>query len=231
MEDARWRLSGAVAGILFVVFLALTVALGTKPVSDKSVAHVVRTYSHHSHRTQAAAMFGALAAFMFLWFLAHLRRLLVGRSPLFDRLAGGLMASGTAVAAIGAFNAIFAVALELAVSRPGVRPDDSLVLMLNDLNNLFTGPLAILISLFMLGFGLALMHRAFAAAWLAVPAFIAAALSIIGGIANFYPSVDGKLNGITVLGFIGLLLSLLTILVTSILLATESAPTEALAAT
>lgn len=163
-------------------------------------------------------MFGSVASIIFLWFLAHLRWLLAGRSPGLDRINGALTGSGIATATLGAFNGVFLLALDLAVNRPGVRADGSLLRMLNDLNSLLHGPLTILIALFTFALGLALMNRAFAAPWVAIPAFIASILAIIGGLAAFYPKSEGKMNAASALGFIGLLLALLTILVTSILL-------------
>lgn len=231
MDHARWQLSGPVAGMAFVVFLALTIALtGGAPMPEKGVPDLVRWYSHHHHRVEVATMFGALASVLFLWFLAHLRRLLVGRSAEFDWLSAVLTGSGVATATLGAFNGIFVVALDLAVNRPSVRADSSMLRMLNDLDSLFHGPLTILISLFMLALGLALTNRAFAAPWLTIPSFLASLLALIGGIAAFYPNTEGKMNPASILGFIGLLLALLTILVTSVLLATHTGRRKAPAA-
>src|SRR5205807_944306 len=99
-----------------------------------------------------ATMLGAIASILFFWFLAHVRHLLAGRSPVLDRLSGALVISGVATATIGAINTWPQAALAIAVNQPGTSADQGLVRALADLNSVFIGPLTILLAMFIASF-------------------------------------------------------------------------------
>jgi hypothetical protein len=223
MEGRWWARSGAAAGIAFVVALVISILLsGGAPMPQKPTAEIVKWYISHRSNVLTAAMLGAVASILFFWFLAHVRHLLAGRSPVLDRLGGALVISGVATATIGAFNTLPQAALAVAVNRPGAPVDEGLVRTLADLNSLFIGPLTILLALFIASFGAALLLRGFGVRWAGWIALVSSVCALVGGIGAFYPAESGKMAGLSFLGFIGLALFLITILITSITMLTES---------
>lgn len=223
MKEQSWARSGAAAGIAFVVALVISIILSSgAPMPQKPTADIVNWYTSHRANVLTAAMLGAVASILFFWFLAHVRHLLVGRSPVFDRLAGALVISGVATTTIGGFNLLPQAALAVAVNRPGAPVDEGLVRTLADLNNLFFGPLSIFLALVAASFGAVLLLRGFGARWAGWIALLASVLALVGGIGAFYPANTGKVAPLSFLGFIGTALFLITILITSIALLTES---------
>lgn len=223
MEERSWATSGAVAGIGFVVALIISILLsGGAPMPDKPTADIVKWYSSHRGNVLTSAMLGSVASILFFWFLAHVRHVLVGRSPVLDRLAGALVISGVATATIGAFNILPQAALAVAVNRPGAPVDEGQVRTLADLSNLFIGPLTILLALLIASFGAVLLLRGFGVRWAGWIALVSSVCALVGGIGTFYPAETGKMAGLSFLGFIGLALFLVTILVTGIAMLTET---------
>lgn len=217
-EPPGWGTSGAIAGIVFVVLLAAAVVTsGGAPLPDKSAAEMVKWYSSHRTEVSASAMIGALASVAFFWFLTHLRQVLAGRSATFDRLRDGLLTAGVATAILGGFNALPQVALAITVNRPDVPPNDSVVRMLADLNQLTLGPLTLFLSLTMAILAAILLMGGLARRWVGWLAVGSAVASLIGGCGAFFTNTEGRPLPLAFLGIMGLALFLLTVLTTSVM--------------
>lgn len=227
MLPPGWRASGAIAGILFVVLLVLTIVVnGGAPMPDKSAAEIVKWYSSHRSQIYLSAMFGTLASIALFWFLAYVRQVLAGRSAVFDLLRDGLVISGLSTAVVGGINAIPQVALAVTANRPDLPPNDTVVRMLVDMNQLFFSPLGIFLSLTMAILAAILLMGGLAPRWAGWIAALSAMASLIGSCANFFPDLHGKPNPLALLGFLGVLPFLVTILITSIMLLRGAPPVE-----
>ncbi len=109
----RWgRLGSLVAGVLFVVLLAVGFVLsGNTPNSDSSGLKVISYYHSHNGRLTAAAYLITLSLFFGLFFFGSLRGYL-RQSAVAERLAAVALAGGVLFAAAGALAAgsLFALA-------------------------------------------------------------------------------------------------------------------------
>jgi len=218
-ESPRWRTSGAAAGILFVVLLVVSIVTnGGAPMPDKSAAEIVKWYSAHRSPIYVSALTGTLASIAFFWFLAYVRQVLAGRSAVFDMLRDGLVISGLATAIVGGINALPQVALAITANRPDLPPNDSVVRMLADFNQLFFAPLGIFLSLTVAILAAICLMGGLAPRWAGWIAALSAVASLIGSCANFFPDIHGKPNPLGLLGLIAFLLFLVTVLITSITL-------------
>ena len=113
---------------------------------------------------------------------------------MFDLLRDGLVISGLATAVVGGINALPQVALAITANRPDLPPNDSVVRMLADLNQLFFSPLGIFLSLTMAILAAILLMGGLARRWVGWIAALSAVTSLIGGSANFFPDLHGKPN-------------------------------------
>ncbi len=137
---------------------------------------------------------------------------------MFDRLRDGLVIAGVASATIGGINTLPQAALAITVNRPDLPPNEAVVRMLADLNMLFFGPLSIFLSLTIGILAAILLSGGIARRWVGWIALASAVTYLIGGSAAFFPNAHGKPMALGTFGLVGLLLFLVTILITSFML-------------
>ena len=217
MDERGWNRLGAVAGIAFVVLLAVSIGLvANAPMPDDSASKIGSWYFHHRHRAYLSAALGSLASAAFVFFLTHFRRVLLDRKPGEDRLAGGLVIAGATTVVVGMLGVVPLLALTVASSRTDPAPSDVVIRTLADVNYAFLPPLAIFLSVLLLMVGLALQTGAFGARPMGYVAYLGSVLALIGGVAGHYPDRNGQPPGLIILGIIATGLFLIVLLVVSI---------------
>jgi hypothetical protein len=193
MTLRRWfALCGVVAPVLAV--LAFTVVGGKTPNDKSNAAHVISFYRDHKVASMVAALMVTIAAVLLVLFAARLREVLRG-----DGSAGGMLPTaafgGVLVLAAGLTGmAIVHFALVQAADHRFAAPAQTLNVL--DNNNFFgiIGGMAVL----MLAAGIATVRRPVLPRWLGWAAIVIALLCLAGPI-----------------GFLGLLLAVIWILVVS----------------
>lgn len=226
MEERTVRRIAALAGIAFVVVLIVSVVLTIgAPMPDKSTAKIVKWFADHRNSVYAAQLFGGLATIAFLWFLGYLYHAL-------SRLMGGgravatiMLTSGITTVTVATVSGLAFASLAFLVSRPGGAPSDDLVHMLPVLNGFSTDLIGFGLAVLLLAFGLLLGQGALRPRWATWVALVGAAANVIGSLAGVFVSKSGKGNPVGILGLLGLVLFLVTMLAisTGLLSAEEAA--------
>jgi hypothetical protein len=215
VQESSLRKAAGIAGIVFVVLLVVSVVLTIgAPTPDKSTAKIVKWAADNRQAIFTSAALEGLMLIAFLWFLGYLYHELSRLGGARAALASVLMVTGVATVTIATITGLPLVALAVTASRPGVSPTDGVVHLLADLENM-GGVASFGVALFLLVLGLLLADRALSPRWAMWVAYVGAALSVIGAVANFYVSKAGKPDAGGLLGLIGLVLFAITVLVLS----------------
>lgn len=206
------RLSGPVAGFLFVALLVVIASTTLNaPKPDESAGSTLTWYAGHRGIALAGVFMSSLAAGTFLWFTAQLRAHLA-RASMTGGLSGAVAISGTAVAVTAMTGTASTYALTMMANRPGVTPDAGVVRMLTDLGSVWFGFLSVFAGVFLLAMALAFFGRMVLPSWAGWVALVAGVLAIVAGSVGFFPDTQGKPMGATflaVFGFVGFLLVVL----------------------
>lgn len=213
MEERTVRRIAALAGFAFVVVLIVSVVLTIgPPMPDKSTAKIVKWFVDHRENVYTAQVFGGLATVTFLWFIGYLYHAL-------SRLLGGaravasiMLAAGITTVTVATVSGLAYTGLAFMVSRPGAAPSDDLVHLLAVLNGFSTGLIGFGLAVLLLAFGLLFASGSLRPRWATWVAYVGSAANLIGSLGSFYVSKSGKGNPIGILGLLGLILFLVTML-------------------
>jgi hypothetical protein len=222
MTESNLRKSAAIAGVLFVVLLVVSVVLIIPaPMADKSAAKIVSWYAKHREAAYVSGALGALSSVAFLWFLGYLHHAASALSGATRFLSSLLLASGVYTLTVVAATSLPPAALAVAASRPGVPPTDSVVHLLVDLQNLSGGVISVGLAVFLFAVGLLLADGALRPKWATWIAHVGGLLNLVGGVSSYFVSKAGKANPVSFLGLLGLLLFAIVVLAISLELTRE----------
>jgi hypothetical protein len=167
MSD-RWSRRAPLTAVIFVALLGVTFGLSwNTPDSNASAAKVISYYQAHRSDEMTANFLGGLAVVFFMFFAAALRAYL-RRTAHADGLVALGFAGGVLIAVGGALFSSFGLALS---DYPG-RLEPAAAHALNLLSNDSFFPLAVGVSAFMIGNGLAITRSAVLPRWLGWVAFV-----------------------------------------------------------
>jgi hypothetical protein len=192
----RWlALCGVVAPVLIV--LAFTVVSGKTPDDKSSAAEVISFYRDHKGPNMVGALMVTIAAVLLVLFAARLREILRGDGSGGDALPLAAFGGVLVLAASLLGSAIVHFALVQAADHRFAAPAQTLnVLDNNDFFGLIGGMAALMLSA-----GIATVRRPVLPRWLGWAAIVIGILSLAGP-----------------LGFVGVLLSVIWIVVVAILM-------------
>ena len=210
MSDRAIRGAGA-AGIVFVILVAITIAIsGSPPMADDAVNKIRDYYVDHRSRLLWANLIGMVAIPFVLWFAVVLREMFRG-----DRLANALGTLSLAGLLVTAPLAMIGGALQVSViyidgAAQAYRPDT--LRLLWDAQSLTFAATSAGIVAFTLGAALAIRRTG------ALPRFTMwlALLAVVGNIVTMFTVLDA---GAATIGLAGVTTFALFILVTGITMA------------
>jgi len=226
MEERAVRRAAAFAGIAFVVLLVASIVLTIPaPMPDKSTAKILSWFADHRQRVYTSAVLGGLSSVAFLLFLGYAHHAAAKVADGARGVASMLLTSGIATVTIATMSALPFAALAATASRPGGSPSDDLVHMLDVVNGFGINLIGFGLSAFLVAAGLLLAQGALRPRWATWVAYVGAVANLIGSAAGFYVTKAGKGNPIGFLGFVGLILFLITVVAISVqLLSVQEAP-------
>ena len=211
--DKWWRLGGAFGILYLVLFIAGISVQGEPPQFDKPVDEIRDWFADNGEQHLAGGyMIGLAFMLFFLPFLASLRGLLAaaeGGAAVWSRVA---FAGGLLFLIMGATASVFwgALAFSFGVVEEG---DKATIRTLVYLDHVSFSVLALVLAPFLLASSLVILRTGVLWRWLVVPGLLAGVLGIIGGASNLESDPEGLVGG---LGFLGILLAALWILLVSI---------------
>jgi hypothetical protein len=181
--DRRWIQVGGAAGVVAAALeVAAGVVAGGAPSGSATTAEVTTYLSAHRSGILAQTVLAVAGLAFGAWFLGTLARLIQtrdSRSPL------GLIAlvGGTAALAVAAFDGLTLTTLEF-VSEQGGPADPALTRAFFDLQNgiVMPGAFGLIITVFLVAVGVAILRRTFAARWLGWLSIVFSALSVLSGL-------------------------------------------------
>ena len=208
-----WRVGG-IAGILYLVlFIAGFVVQGEAPQFDEPVDDIRDWFADNGEQYLVGDyMVGLAFMLFFLPFLASLRGLLAaaeGGAAVWSRVA---FAGGLLFLIMGATASVFWGALAFSFGVVG-EGDEATIRTLMYLDHVSFAAFALTLAPLLLGSSLVILRTGVLWRWLAVPGLLAGVLGIIGGASNLESDPEGLIGG---LGFLGILLAALWILLVSI---------------
>jgi hypothetical protein len=197
MTRSRWERFAPLTGVLFFAFIAAVFVLDNNtPNDDDSTASVVSYWSAHTSKATIAGLCGFFAVLFLIWFGGSLRRALLRAEGGDGRLSmlafGGILVLGTGGA--------IASSLDFTLGQVATEVPAGVVQTLSVLDQDLFFPLALGFALTLFATGLCTIRYGAMPKWLGWA-------SIVIGILNITP-----------LGFFGIVLSLLWVLVVSIIL-------------
>ena len=212
MEEPAIRRAAAFAGIAFVVLLVVSIVLTiAAPMPDKSTAKILSWFADHRQRVYTSSVLAGLSTVSFLIFLGYLYHAGSRAAAGARAVSSIVLTSGIATVTIATMSALPYAALAATASRPGGSPSDDLVHMLDVLNGFGVNLIGFGLSVFLLAVGLLLALGAVRPRWATWVAYAGAVANLIGSAAGFYVSKSGKGNPLGFLGFLGLILFLVTV--------------------
>jgi hypothetical protein len=181
--DRRWIQVGGTAGIVAAVLeVAAGVVAGGGPSGNAPTAEVTTYLSAQRSGILTQTVLAVAGLAFVAWFLGTLARLIQTRDP---RSPLGLIAlvGGTAALAIAAFDGLTLTALEFVTEQGGLT-DPALTRAFFDLQNgiVMPGAFGLIIAVFLVAAGLAILRRTFAARWLGWLSIAFSALSVFSGL-------------------------------------------------
>lgn len=220
MSDRAIRWAGG-AGIVFVILIAITIAIsGSPPMADDAVSKIRDYYIDHRSNLLCANLVGVLAIPFILWFAVVLREMFRA-----DRLASTLGTFSLAGLLVTAPMALIGGALNVSViyidgAAQTYRPDT--LRLMYDAQSLAFGATSAGIAAFTLGAALAI-HRSGA-----LPSFTMwfAWLAVLGNVVTMFTVLDA---GAATIGLAGVTTFALFVLVTGITMAAGKTTTPAAA--
>lgn len=217
MEERAVRKLAAFAGIAFAVLLVISIVLTIPaPMPDKSTAKIVKWFADHRGLIFTASAVGSLSSVAFLWFLGYLHHVLSRVAVGGRALASIVLASGIFTVTIATLTALPYAALSVVAVGPSGSADEALVHMLDVLNGFVITLIGFGLAILLVSLGMLLAQGVLRPRWASWAAYAGAAANLIGGVSGFYVSKTGKGNPLGLLGLIGVVFFLVTVVAISI---------------
>jgi hypothetical protein len=207
--ERYWAQVGGGAGIGFVIMgLLATFAYPQPPRIDSAPATILRWARGHRAGIYVGMLMGIFASFLFLWFVAALRRRLATTGNEF--LGSVVYGTGIAYAVFVALGSLPAATLVFMDGQPGRLTAGNVARLLLDLYQVFYAPATGLIGVLFVAVGLAALTTSAFPRWLGWVAIVMGALCFLETVpilvnSSYHP------GGWQVLGWAGAVGSLLVI--------------------
>lgn len=202
--DRGWIRFGGAAGIVAAAIeLAAGMSGGTPPTGNPTPAELSAYLASHQNAILTQTVLTVAGLAFVLWFFATIAHLIHERDPR-SPLGTIVLAGGVAGTGIIALDGLTVSALVL-TSKQGVPADPALTRALWDLQSglLMPGAFGLVMTVFFVGIGTAILRGAFAAPWLARTSLAFAGLSTVSGIVGL-TAIDGGTTPLSFFPAVGL---------------------------
>ncbi|GAA2912360.1 hypothetical protein GCM10010517_78910 [Streptosporangium fragile] len=192
MDERSWERVGAASGLAAAMLLvvAFVVAPGA-PGLDARTAAVVGYLGDRRAGILTASLLVTLAAVAFLWFVAHLRHVLQRAEGGAEAFSPVVLVSGVSLATVCALSMVPLTAMAMLIARPVRVGDIEAVRVLYGVHQLSIGPVGLLVALFAVSTGAAMVRRELAGPWLGWAGMAVAVIGLIAGVGSFFAAPSG----------------------------------------
>lgn len=127
----------------------------------------------------------------FLWFVAHLRHVLQRAEGGAEAFSPVVLVSGVSLATVCALGMVPLTALATLIARPVGLGESEAVRVLYGMHQLSLGPVGLLVALFAVSTGAAMVRRELAGPWLGWLGMIVAVIGLVAGVSSFFAALSG----------------------------------------
>ncbi|MFI7441865.1 hypothetical protein [Nonomuraea indica] len=197
MKERTWERLGAAGGLAAAVLLLLAfVMVMNPPELTTGPGSILRYLEDRRTAILTASMLVTVAAVAFLWFVAHLRHVLQRAEGGAEAFSPVVLVSGVSLATVCALAMVPMTALAMLTAPPVRVGDVEAVRVLYAVHLLSLGPLGLLVALFAVSTGAAMVRRELAGPWLGWLGMAVAVLGLVVGVGSFFTAPTGAMMGL-----------------------------------
>lgn len=187
MNERIWERLGAASGLVAAVVLVVGILLPPLPttVAGADALRIALYFAENRVAIQVAVLLVTLAAVVFLWFVAHLRHVLQRAEGGEEAFSPIVLLTGGSLALATMFSMVPAAALASLTPQPQAL-SAPIVLALYALHQVSAGAIGLLIALFAITTGVAMVRREVTGPWLGWLGLAVALIGLVGGVAAFF---------------------------------------------
>ncbi|MGW3469607.1 hypothetical protein ACWDKQ_14305 [Saccharopolyspora sp. NPDC000995] len=185
MNERAWERAGAASGLAAAVLLLASLFLNPSAPTGEEPVLTFFYVAANRVTVSLAALFGTLAAVVFLWFVGHLRHLLQRAEGGTEAFSPVVFAAGVVLSTATVLSMLPVIALA-SMSRDVTTASQSSVFVLSELHRLSLGPIGLLVALFAATTGAAMVRRELLAPWVGWFGFVVALIGLIAGVTAFF---------------------------------------------